>query len=84
MTVGAADGSSLEQPAAILTLGGRAMTAIALQGETAQAIPSDVVSAGIDLLAMGASGHRRVRTMIDGSTATALLRSCRIPVVVFR
>jgi nucleotide-binding universal stress UspA family protein len=33
---------------------------------------------------MGAYGHGRIRTMILGSTTAALLRACRIPVLVFR
>lgn len=84
VTVSAGSGASLEPPTAILTRGGKAVTAVTLQGETEQAIAGYVASAGIDLLVMGAYGHGRVRTMILGSTTTALLRSCRIPVLVFR
>ncbi len=38
----------------------------------------------IDLLVMGAYGHSRVRQFILGSTTTALLRTCLVPVLLFR
>lgn len=36
----------------------------------------------IDLLVMGAYGHSRIRDLIVGSTTTAMLRSCHIPVLL--
>ena len=38
----------------------------------------------IDLLVMGAYGHSRIRDLIVGSTTTAMLRSCHIPVLLLR
>lgn len=38
----------------------------------------------IDLLVMGAYGHSRIRQMIVGSTTTAMVRTCHIPVLMFR
>lgn len=38
----------------------------------------------IDLLVMGAYGHSRIRNLIIGSTTTAMIRSCKIPVLLFR
>jgi len=38
----------------------------------------------IDLLIMGAYGHSRIRHLIVGSTTTAVLRSCTIPVLLLR
>jgi nucleotide-binding universal stress UspA family protein len=55
-----------------------------LRGDAETAIAEYVATAGIDLLVMGAYGHGRLRNMIVGSTTTALLRSCKIPVLVFR
>jgi len=51
--------------------------------------PEDVISArveqgGADLLVMGAYGHSRIRNLIIGSTTTEMVRSCRIPVLMFR
>ena len=60
------------------------MTAEVLHGEPERAIAAYVAAAGIGLLVMGAYGHSRVRALLIGSTTTALLRACRIPVLVFR
>jgi len=37
-----------------------------------------------DLLIMGAYGHSRIRNMIIGSTTTEMVRSCLVPVLMFR
>ncbi len=55
-----------------------------LHGTTEEQI-SDYVSAnGINLLVMGAYGHTRIRHLIIGSTTTDMIRTCRIPVLLFR
>jgi nucleotide-binding universal stress UspA family protein len=74
----------LEQPAAMLARAGKAVTTSVLHGDTEQALAAYTQAAGIDLLVMGAYGHGRIRTLIVGSTTTAVLRACRIPVLVFR
>jgi nucleotide-binding universal stress UspA family protein len=85
VTVGPQGGNvSLDQPAGILRRGGLEVTTEVLHGEPEQAIAAYASAAGIDLLVMGAYGHSRVRTLLIGSTTTALLRACRIPVLVFR
>ena len=33
---------------------------------------------------MGAYGHSRIRHLLIGSTTTAMIRSCHIPVLCFR
>jgi nucleotide-binding universal stress UspA family protein len=33
---------------------------------------------------MGAYGHSRVRQLILGSTTTQLMRTCNVPVMLFR
>jgi len=38
----------------------------------------------VDLLVMGAYGHSRIRDLIVGSTTTAMLRRCHIPVLLLR
>lgn len=38
----------------------------------------------IDLLVMGAYGHSAIRQMIVGSTTTAMIRTVKIPVMLFR
>ncbi|WP_176082684.1 universal stress protein [Martelella sp. HB161492] len=37
-----------------------------------------------DLLVMGAYGHSRIRSLMIGSTTTAVLRACHIPVLLLR
>jgi nucleotide-binding universal stress UspA family protein len=39
---------------------------------------------GVDLLAIGAYSHSRIRSLIVGSTTAATARRCRIPVLMFR
>jgi len=33
---------------------------------------------------MGAYGHSRIRNLVIGSTTTEMLRSCTVPVMLFR
>lgn len=48
------------------------------------AISNAVAEGHIDLLAIGAYGHRRLRHLILGSTTAQILRSSQIPVLIFR
>ncbi len=77
-------GVSLDKPVGMLRRAGLEVTTAVLHGEPEQAIAAYAAAAGIDLLVMGAYGHSRVRALLVGSTTTALLRACRIPVLVFR
>lgn len=53
-------------------------------GDAEQVIIDQVGKLDIDLLVMGAYGHSRIRHLIVGSTTTAVLRSCTIPVLLLR
>ena len=53
-------------------------------GHPDEAIVSVVERTDADLLVMGAYGHSRIRNLIIGSTTTALLRACTVPVLVVR
>jgi nucleotide-binding universal stress UspA family protein len=53
-------------------------------GHPDEVIVSVVERTGSDLLVMGAYGHSRIRNLIIGSTTTALLRACTVPVLVVR
>ena len=53
-------------------------------GEPEAVIASTVEHNGIGLLVMGAYGHSRLRSLIIGSTTTQMLRSCKVPVLLFR
>ncbi|WP_348640245.1 MULTISPECIES: universal stress protein [unclassified Mesorhizobium] len=45
-------------------------------------IAGTVEDEGIDLL--GAYGHSRIRSFVIGSTTTEMIRSCKVPVILFR
>lgn len=53
-------------------------------GQPEMEIARIVEEGGADLLVMGAYGHSRLRALILGSTTEEMLRSCRIPVMLFR
>lgn len=53
-----------------------------LPGEAEAVIAAEAERAEIDLLVMGAYGHSRIRNLIIGSTTTAMVRSCLIPVLM--
>lgn len=53
-------------------------------GEPEKMISQYIQEHNINLLLMGAYGHRRVRHLVIGSTTVQLLRSSRIPVLLFR
>ncbi|MCF3974828.1 universal stress protein, partial [Paracoccus salsus] len=39
---------------------------------------------GFGLLVMGAYGHSRIRSLIIGSTTTAMVQSVKMPVLLYR
>ncbi|WP_407351969.1 universal stress protein [Luteimonas sp. R10] len=53
-------------------------------GDAESVIGNHVREHGIDLLVMGAYGHSKIRQLIVGSTTTAMIRSCLIPVLLLR
>ena len=55
-----------------------------LHGDTEEAISSYVSTNDIGLLVMGAYGHSRIRYLIIGSTTTEMIRTCKVPVLLFR
>jgi nucleotide-binding universal stress UspA family protein len=63
---------------------GWTISARILPGEPEAVIAAEVEKASIDLLVMGAYGHSRIRSLIIGSTTTAMVRSCLIPVLMLR
>ena len=85
LTVGAGVGEAELQQAAIrLDQAGLAVSHGRQSGEPDEVIANHVEEATADLLVMGAYGHSRIRTLIIGSTTTALIRSCKVPVLLFR
>jgi nucleotide-binding universal stress UspA family protein len=53
-------------------------------GQPDEVIAREVEVSQFDLLVMGAYGHSRIRSLIIGSTTTQMIRSCRVPVLLFR
>lgn len=67
-----------------LAAGGlQASTAIE-PGEPETALERKIAAEGFDLLVMGAYGLSRLRNLIIGSTTTAMIRGCKVPVLLYR
>lgn len=67
-----------------LEQGGLTVSAAVVPGEPEAVIARAVQERGIGLLVMGAYGHSRIRQLIVGSTTTAMIRTCHVPVLMFR
>lgn len=74
----------LDRAVAQLTTGGHTAEARTVQGVTETAISKLVEGEDMNLLVMGAYGHSRIRSLIIGSTTTELIRSCKVPVLLYR
>jgi len=86
-TVGSASDTlskGLEDARAMLAAAGLEAGSEILSGQPETALGELVETGPHDLLVMGAYGHSRIRSLIIGSTTTALLRSCKVPVVLVR
>jgi nucleotide-binding universal stress UspA family protein len=86
-TVGSASETArkgLEDACAMLAAAGLDAGTEILSGQPETALGELVERAPYDLLVMGAYGHSRIRSLIIGSTTTAMLRSCKVPVVLVR
>lgn len=76
--------AGLDRARAMLAAAGIAAETAILPGTPETALAALVERAGIDLLVMGAYGHSRIRSLIIGSTTAAMLRACKVPVVLVR
>jgi nucleotide-binding universal stress UspA family protein len=54
------------------------------EGKPEDVIGQEVSRVGAQMLVMGAYGHSPLRTMLVGSATTHMIRSCTIPVLLFR
>jgi nucleotide-binding universal stress UspA family protein len=70
--------------AAKLRVGGYEVTVELTAGEPEKVIADSVVRQKIGVVLMGAYGHSRIRQLVVGSTTTAILRTCHVPVLMFR
>lgn len=74
----------LDGAAALLRGAGYVVQAEIAAGQADLTIAARVEAEQVNLLAMGAYGHSRIRNLIIGSTTTEMIRSCKIPVMLFR
>lgn len=86
LTVGTQPAGSMqrfEEAAAMLRDAGYRVETRVQEGQVEAVIVQKVENEGFDLLVMGAYGHSRIRQFIIGSTTTEMIRSCKIPVLLF-
>ena len=74
----------LAEATEMLTTAGFETTSDVLPGHPEQVIAAETEAGRADLLVMGSHGHSRIRTLIIGSTTTALLRSSAVSVLMVR
>jgi nucleotide-binding universal stress UspA family protein len=87
LSVGADTGenrSRLNAPVGRLRDAGFDVEGLLLPGDPDEVIGGHVESQGIGLLVMGAYGHSRIRSLVIGSTTEAMVRRCKLPVLMFR
>jgi len=53
-------------------------------GEPEKVLEHKVSTENFGLLVMGAYGHSRIRSLIIGSLTTTMIRSCKIPILLYR
>ena len=76
--------SRLDAPAKILRDAGYKVETLLLQGDPDEVIGARVEAEHEGLLVMGAYGHSRIRSLVIGSTTSAMVRRCKIPVLLIR
>ena len=74
----------LDAARARLAAAGIEAEASVLPGQPETALAGMVEAGGFDMLVMGAYGHSRIRSLIIGSTTTAMIGACKVPVVLVR
>lgn len=74
----------LQEAADKLRAAGYDTTVEAIPGDPDHVIGEAVQRDHIHLLVMGAYGHSRIRQLMVGSTTTAMVRTCQVPVLMFR
>jgi nucleotide-binding universal stress UspA family protein len=87
VTVGAATPEvtkGLADASAMLKAEGIETDTSILPGQPETALANLVEESPFDMLVMGAYGHSRIRSLIIGSTTTAMIRACKVPIVLMR
>lgn len=81
---GAAGEVSLVEAQAMLAQAGITATTRLLSGRPEEAILAHLQDSASDFLIMGAYGHSRIRSLMVGSTNTAILQKVQLPVLLVR
>ena len=81
---GSAARARSEAAIAVLNGAGRKTNSLFEPGEPETVLPRIIADQGYGLLVMGAYGHSRIRSMMIGSTTTEMVRSCKVPVALYR
>jgi nucleotide-binding universal stress UspA family protein len=76
--------TQMEASASLLREAGYTVQTKFEPGQPETVIAREVETDAYGLLVMGAFGHSRIRNLIIGSTTTEMIRSCKIPVLLFR
>lgn len=76
--------SEMQKATETLSAAGYSVELKIVSGEPGQVFSVLVEKEKMDLLVMGAYGHSKIRQFLVGSTTTEMIRSCRIPVLMFR
>ncbi len=87
LTIGAdsaANQQKLQAATTILQEAGLEVSAQIIDGQPEEVIVKKIAADDINLLMMGAYGHSRIRNLVIGSTTTAMVSACKIPVLLFR
>ncbi|WP_426130838.1 universal stress protein [Pararhizobium sp. PWRC1-1] len=74
----------LEDAATALKAAGNPVEIEIVAGPPDKVISEMIERENFDLLVMGAYSHSRLRALFLGSTTTEMIRSCKVPVVIFR
>lgn len=74
----------LDETADKLRTAGYSVTTEATAGSPEDVIGAAVQAQPAQLLVMGAYGHSRIREFLLGSTTSAMVRTCLVPVLMFR
>ncbi len=77
-------GVDLANAADALRASGYEVDARLEQGDPEKVFAETIRNEAIQLLVMGAYGHSKIRQLIVGSTTTTMVRTCLVPVLMFR
>ena len=75
--------TSLSDASALIALGGKRLTTLAVPGEPADAL-AELAKGQVDLVVVGHRGRNAVARALLGSVADRLVQICPRPVLVFR